>query len=709
MAIQDIRDAMVIRERDLFLLTDPSGQVPHGNTSGYGLYYSDTRYLSGYDLSLAGNRLMILLATAELGFSSEHVMTNYRMKDKRGRLLPHGSVEIHRTRVLEDVLEETIQVTNYNPFDIEIDLRLRLAADFADVFVVRGYEPENHGQLHPALWQNHALHLRYKGTDDRTRETMVTFSPNPGSTTDEPGGGAAVFRLNLKPRRHRIVRILCTMDGRLNTPRGVARFAIVQKEYDQWLSKSTRVRTDNDFFDTVLGRSLSDLRMLWNHEQLEGGYLAAGTPWFDTLFGRDSAIVGLQTLWLKPDLARQCLGALARHQGKKFDPWRDEEPGKILHELRIGEMTQAGELPFSPYFGSIDSTPLFLLLAGEYFQWTADLEMMQHLQTNLRAGLHWIDTYGDIDNDGYIEYEKRSARGLVNQGWKDSSDSMVHANGELLKPPIALVEVQSYVYAALKKLAPVFEALGDAEMAGSLLQKASALRERFVRDFWVNDRFFALALDGEKHPAASMTSNSGHALWAGIATPRQAKQLAQRFLEKDMFSGWGIRTLSSDSPRYNPQGYHVGTVWPHDNSIVAMGFKRCGFEAELNQLATALFDAARVFPYYRLPELFGGTARSAHYVPVPYPVACRPQAWAAGAFPLIAQAILGLCPDAPAGVLNIVRPVLPAWLHAVAIHRLRVGKADVDLFYERRGDKVAVEIVDIRGDLKVEFRDEWPG
>ncbi|HET8945144.1 MAG TPA: amylo-alpha-1,6-glucosidase, partial [Dehalococcoidia bacterium] len=514
--------------------------------------------------------------------------------------------------------------------------------------------------------------------------------------------------LRLRPQQQKIIRLVVTMDGRLDTPRGVARFAIVEKEYSQWLNKATRFKTDNDFFDAVIDRSLRDLRMLWNHEQLEGGYLAAGTPWFDTLFGRDTAIVGLQTLWLKPDLARQCLGALARHQGKKFDPWRDEEPGKILHELRIGEMTSAGELPFSPYYGSIDSTPLFLLLAGEYFQWTGDLEMMRYLEANLRAALHWIDTYGDIDGDGYVEYEKRSARGLVNQGWKDSGDSIVGVGGELLKAPIALAEVQAYVYAALKRLAPVFDALGDVETAGALLERSESLRERFVRDFWLEEGFFALALDGEKRPAASVTSNAGHALWCGIANADQARTLVGRMLQKDMFSGWGIRTLSAESPRYNPQGYHLGTVWPHDNSIIAMGFKRYGFEAELNQLATGLFDAARAFQYYRLPELFGGTARSAHYVPVPYPVACRPQAWAAGAFPLITQAILGLCPNAPGRKLHIVSPNLPGWLQAVALYGLRVGEAEVDLFFERRGTEVAAEVIGVRGDIDVQFADEWP-
>lgn len=708
MVIQDIRDALVIRERDLFLLTDTSGEVPRGNTSGYGLYYSDTRYLSGYELSLSSGRLMVLLTTAEMGFSSEHVLTNYRMTDIAGRRLPHGTIEIHRTRVLEDVLEETIQVTNYNSFAIEIELILQFAADFADVFVIRGYEPEKLGTLLPAAWQNHTLRLAYKGADGHTRQTWVTFSPRPNATRADRDSGRATFRVFLEPRQHKIIRLVITMDARIEAPLTVPRFSIVEREYSRWMRKATRVRTDNDFFDAVLARTLSDLRMLWHHERFEGGYPAAGTPWFDTLFGRDTAIVGLQTLWLKPDLARQCLGALARHQGTKFDPWRDEEPGKILHELRVGEMTQTGELPFSPYFGSIDSTPLFLLLAGEYFQWVADREMMAHLEQSLRGALHWLDAYGDMDGDGYVEYEKRSARGLVNQGWKDSSDSIVHADGSLVSPPIALVEVQGYVYAALQKLAPVFEALGDSEAAADLRRRAGELRRKFIHDFWTDQDFFALALDGDKRPAASVTSNAGHALWTGIATREQAGRVVARLMKEDMFSGWGIRTLSSTSPRYNPQGYHVGTVWPHDNSIVAMGFKRYGYENDLNRVASALFDAARASLYYRLPELFGGTARSAHHAPVPYPVACRPQAWAAGAFSLITQGILGLCPDAPNRRLYIVRPVLPQWLHAVALSGLRIGKGEVDLFYERRGEEAEVEVIDVRGEVDVQFRDNWP-
>ncbi|MBI2913255.1 MAG: amylo-alpha-1,6-glucosidase [Chloroflexi bacterium] len=708
MGVQDIREALVIRERDLFLLTDISGQVPAGNLNGYGLYYADTRYLSGYDFTFAAAEPVVLLSTAELGYSSEQVLTNPSMPSLEGRKIPRGTMEVRRLRVVEDALEETLRVTNYNVFPVSVELVFRFAADFADIFEVRGHERESRGELRAPFLQDSTLTMAYKGKDGHTRQTLIIFTPAPLSVETDSQGAVVRFRVSLAHRESEAIRLLVTVDGRLEAAQGVERFGIVAQEYGSWLNEATRIYTDNDFYNAVLERSLADLRMLWNHEGQGGAYPAAGTPWYDTLFGRDSCIVGLQTLALKPHIARNCLATLARWQGKKFDPWRDEEPGKILHELRQGELTQTGELPFSPYYGSIDSTPLFLWLAGEYYQWTGDLELLQSLETNLRWALHWLKEYGDTNGDGYVDYEKRSAKGLVNQGWKDSWDAIIHADGALVQPPTALVEVQGYVYTALRKLAPVFAALGDGETAEGLRREVAALKRRFNRDFWLQEGFYALGMDGQGSPAASTTSNAGHALWSGIAYQGHAKQVAERLMRNDMFSGWGIRTISTTSPRYNPFGYHLGTVWPHDNSIIAMGFKRYGFEDELNEVATALFDAARAFPYYRLPELFGGAARSAHHAPVPYPVACRPQAWAAAAFPLITQAILGLCPDGPRNRLYIVRPVLPEWLENVQVEGLRVGHGEADLYYERRAGRTRVRVLDVRGDVKVETVRRWP-
>ncbi|MDP2663187.1 MAG: glycogen debranching N-terminal domain-containing protein, partial [Dehalococcoidia bacterium] len=431
--------------------------------NGYGLYYMDTRYLSGYDFTFAAGKPVVLLSTAELGYSSEQVLTNPSMPSLEGRTIPRGTLEVRRLRVVEDVLEETIRVTNYNVFPLTLDLVFRFEADFADVFEVRGYQRQSRGELRPPFQQDSAVGMTYKGLDGHTRQTLITFTPHPLSVETDSKGASVVFRMSLTHRESAAIRLLVTVDGRLEAAQGVERFGVVAQEYSSWLQEATRIYTDNGFYNAVLERSLTDLRMLWNHEGRGGEYPAAGTPWLDTLFGRDTCVVGLQTLALKPHIARHCLATLARWQGKKFDAWRDEEPGKLLHELRQGELTQTGELPFSPYYGSIDSTPLFLWLAGEYYQWTGDLELLGQLEIHLRAALHWVEHYGDIDGDGYIEYEKRSEKGLVNQGWKDSWDAIIHADGTLAEPPIALVEVQGYVCAALQKLAPVFAALGDPE------------------------------------------------------------------------------------------------------------------------------------------------------------------------------------------------------------------------------------------------------
>jgi glycogen debranching enzyme len=417
----------------------------------------------------------------------------------------------------------------------------------------------------------------------------------------------------------------------------------------------------------------------------------------------------MQMLAYRPSLARSTLRLLAKWQGTEIDHARDEEPGKILHELRFDELSRSGELPYNPYYGSIDSTPLFLMLAALYYEWTADTRTIKELMPAIRRGIQWMEVYGDATGDGYLDYAKRSAKGLVNQGWKDSWDAVVHANGTLAHAPIALAEVQGYAYAARVRLAPILERAGEAKLAARLRRDAKKLQQRFNREFWLPDRrFYAMALDGDHRPVESTSSNPSHGLWTGIIDHAHAADTVARLMENDMFSGWGLRTLSGGSPRFNPIGYHLGSVWPHDNSIAAMGFKMYGFEDELNEVATALFDAAASFPYFRLPELFGGEMRSAHHAPVPYPVACRPQAWAAGAFPLITQAILGLKPEAPEKRLRVVNPKLPYWLNTVQVRNLRVGTGRVTLQYRREGNDTRVEIQDASGDIDVVISTRWP-
>jgi glycogen debranching enzyme len=419
--------------------------------------------------------------------------------------------------------------------------------------------------------------------------------------------------------------------------------------------------------------------------------------------------MSMQVLSYRPEIARNCLSLLARWQGKQSDPARDEEPGKIPHELRFDELSRSGELPYGPYYGSIDSTPLFLALVAAYYEWTADTRFVRSLLPAIRAAIEWIDKYGDACNDGYLSYEKRSMKGLVNQGWKDSWDAVSHMDGSLAQAPISLAEAQGYAYAARVRLAPVLERAGETKLADHLRRDARRLYKRFNEDFWLpDDHIFALALDGDRAPVATPASNPAHCLWSGLIDPQRAGELVARLMSADMFSGWGMRTLTDMSPRFNPIGYHLGTVWPHDNSIAAMGFKMYGYDEELLDIVSALFDASTSFPYFRLPELFGGDTRSSHGTPVPYPVACRPQSWAAGAFPLMTQAMLGLKAEASEKRLRVVNPRLPYWLNSVLVSGLRVGAGSVTLLYRRDGADTRVEVQDASAGLDVIFSKTWP-
>lgn len=707
MGIQDIRDALVIRENGVFLLTDASGEVPAGNQQGFGLYYADTRYLSTFQLSLLGRTPVVLLSTAALGFGMEQVVTNPTLEAPDGRPIQRGTIEVRRQRVISDVLEERLVVTNYNVFPVTVELLYQFDADFADIFAVRGRPSRSRGKVEEPRYGKGKIIYTYLGSDGFRRQTQITFTPEPARLMPH----RALYRFHLGHRESASVRLLIHIVERGPEKAGpVPRLLSMYRSYQAWLHAGTEVFTNNEFFNRVLHRALSDLRMLQSRDlDGSGAFIAAGTPWFDTLFGRDSAIVGLQTLAFQPTIARDALAILARYQGARRDPWRDEEPGKIIHELRRGEMSNVGELPFGRYYGSVDATPLFLLLAGEYFSWTADRAFLADLKPALVRGLDWIERWGDLDGSGYVKYEKRSPLGLVNQGWKDSPDAIVHADGTPVRPPIALVEVQGYVYAAKLRLAAVFEALGDSALAARLRREASRLKLQFNRDFWLPEQgFYALALGGDGRPSEAITSNVGHALWAEIIFKERAPRVVERLIENDMFTGWGIRTLSSSAARYNPIGYHLGTVWPHDNSLIAMGFKKYGQEEALNEVATALFDAAVSFPYYRLPELFAGAPRAPLGEPVPYPVACRPQAWAAGSILLTTQAILGISANAPARELRIVQPRLPPWLDRVEVRNLRVGRDTAHLLFERRGPRTQMTVLRTTGDLTVRLLQRWP-
>jgi glycogen debranching enzyme len=476
--------------------------------------------------------------------------------------------------------------------------------------------------------------------------------------------------------------------------------AALEAEATQWLAGQTEVESDSLLLNNVLDRSLRDLRVL--RSTLAGdAYFAAGLPWFGTLFGRDSLITALQMLAYNPAIAEQTLRVLARYQGTRIDEWRDEQPGKILHELRVGEMAHLHEIPHTPYYGTVDATPLFLVLVGRHAAWTGDLRLFHDLRDHIERALTWVDRYGDLTGAGYVSYAGRSDAGLTNQGWKDSGAAIMNADGTPARPPIALVEVQGYVYLAKTGLAVLYARAGDAARAEQLRREAIDLRARFNRDFWLADQdCYALALQAGGAPAAVVSSNPGQALWTGICDDDKAQQTVARLMADDMFSGWGVRTLATGAARYNPIGYHLGTVWPHDNSLIAAGFRRYGADEAACRIFTGIVEAAMYFESYRLPELFAGFPRGPHSVPVRYPVACHPQAWAAGSVPLLLATLLGLEPDAFARRLRIVWPMLPDFIDRLHVRGLRVGAARADLAFTRADGRLAVD-VQVDGDLDV--------
>jgi glycogen debranching enzyme len=693
--VEDISDALIVREGHNFLLTDGTGNVPADNGRGLGLYGHDTRYLSVYDLKLQGEAPVYLLSTADSGFGEQQVMGNHRFLQD-GRVVGRCTIEVMRERLLERSLHETLTITNHNRFPVQLDLNYAFDADFASIFEVRGHAREQKGHLSPAEVEESAICYRYLGADSEWRSTTISFE----STPNEIDEHSATFVLDLDARSQTTLELRVLIHQEDAEPAALVRRRLSQS-YSEWHESFASLHTDNESFEVVLQRSLSDLRMLWTKGPHEPGYPAAGTPWFATLFGRDSIIASLQTLPFQPSIARECLALLARYQGQVIDAFHCEEPGKILHEARDDELTRINELPYRRYYGSVDSTPLFLLLAAEYFHWTNDHELLQSLRPAIEAGLRWLRDYGDMKGDGFIRHRSDSLDGLRNQGWKDSIDGIVHADGSLLDGPIALAEVQGYAYAAFVRLAATFATLGEPKFAESLRERAEALKRRFNQAFWLPDKArVAMALDGGDRPSEVMSSNAGQVLWSGILERRRAEHVRNALFRNDMFTGWGLRTLSTDAASYYPLGYHVGSVWPHDNGIIANGLKRYGFRSEVNEIATALFDAARSFPLYRLPELFGGQPRAEYQPPVPYPVACRPQAWTAGAFLHLIQAMLGLHPDAPNGVLYLVRPLLPFWLRVLRIDRIPFANGSITLEL-RAGDHRTSVKVETQGDVRV--------
>jgi glycogen debranching enzyme len=592
---------------------------------------------------------------------------------------------------------ERLVVRNYGREPLDIVVEYLFGADFADLFEVRGEQRPRRGRLLPPQVARGEVRLAYHGLDEVERAVRLGFDPLPLHLDGE----TASFGLQLNPGQNCLVHASVGFAGDRPAPRFAPSLRRARHAARRHLGLLPWVTAANPRFDELMRRSRSDLAMLLT-ETAEGPYPYAGIPWFSTVFGRDAILTALFTLWLAPEIARGVLRFLAANQATASDPEADAEPGKILHEMRGGEMARLGEVPFARYYGSIDSTPLFVVLAAAYLDRTGDLATLSELWPAIRRALDWLERHGDRDGDGFIEYGRRNEKGLLNQGWKDSQDSISHADGRLADGPIALVEVQAYAYGAYQGAARIAAALGAGAGAGALTVAAEELREQFEQAFWC-ERLgcYALALDGAKRPCEVLSSNAGHALLTGLAEPARAKRVANALLGPQGYAGWGVRTLGAGEARYNPMSYHNGTIWPHDNAILALGLARYGLQDEALAIFTGLAEAAAHFERQRLPELFCGFQRRARSGPVDYPVACSPQAWAAATPYALVQASLGLSVSPLRGEIRFVRPCLPAWLDGLEIHDLAVGEAVVSLSAQRVAESVVVRVVERRGDVKV--------
>jgi len=696
----NVAEALVIKNGNLFFLSEPDGTVPLAPGHGFGLYYHDCRFLNGYELKISGRKPEVLVRNADRGFMATLGLSN---PDLGG--LPKHSVEIRWERVAsaEDLtLVDTLLLQNLTSDRISFSLEFQFQAAFEDIFVIRGLFQGRHGTRHSPVWENSALFFRYAGADEIEREIAIHFSPLPEGML--PKG--ANYRVELAPRESQQLRVSLAVSACEQQKRAAHRPAEIKlkesRELRQgWPEQNTQIQTNSLLLSRVMDRSLNDLRMLRCTLDEGASYFAAGVPWFVALFGRDSIITALQTLAYDLGIAEHTIRLLAKYQGKELNAWREEEPGKILHELRVGEMAHLGEIPHTPYYGTVDATPLWLVLVGRHATWSGETRLFKELRPQIEAALNWIEQYGNVDGDGYIKYACTIEKGLANQGWKDSGDGIVNADGSLAEPPIAPVEVQGYVYQAKIEMAALFRRVGEEERASALEEQGERLREHFNRDFWVDAGYYALALQQHNRKAAVLSSNAGHALWSGIAQPERAGKIVEWLLSDEMFTGWGVRTLTSGALRYNPLGYHLGTVWPHDNSLIAAGFKRYGFDHEALKIMSGLIEAAVHFQSYRLPELFGGFAQQDYGIPVSYPVACQPQAWSAGAVPYLLTAALGLEGDGFESKLRIVRPMLPENVNQVEVRGLRVGQGLVDLLFTRSGDHVAAKVQQLEGKMEV--------
>ncbi len=690
------RRLRTLKHGDTFAVLDASGDIA---SEVEGLYHRDTRHLSHFALGVNSMRPLLLSSMVRDDNSALTCdYTNPELRDDGHVLLEQDLIHLSRAEFIwQGVLYERVAVRNFAECKKRLTIDFAFAADFADIFEVRGLHRAKRGQLHRPVVSNSNVQLGYTGLDGRSRSTRICFDPPPSRIDSSH----AQYVLELEAHEHAVIHIAVRCNDRGGRRRPSAAFLsglrASRNELHQAASRAVSIETSNEIYNESTRRSIADLYMLMSRMQ-EGLVPYAGIPWYSTVFGRDSLITALLMLWLDPAVARGVLKHLAANQATDIDPVADAEPGKILHEVRLGEMAELGEVPFRRYYGTVDATPLFVFLAGVYFDRTGDVETIRELWPHIEAALNWIDEFGDSDGDGFVEYGAKTEAGLANQGWKDSYDSIFHADGELARGPIALVEVQAYVFAAKQRAAMIAERLGHKARASQLARQAERLQEHFHRTFWAEEiGTYAMALDGEKRPCLVQSSNAGHALLTGIAPEECAQRLVQTLMSRESFSGWGIRTVATNAARYNPMSYHNGSVWPHDNALIALGFARYGFKEEAGRIFEALFDVSTYLELRRLPELFCGFSRRRNQGPTLYPVACAPQAWAAAAPLAMVQACLGLRVLPTLGTINLSHPMLPHFLDHVTLRGLGCGSVKLDIEFRRAGDHVSMNLLNTSG------------
>jgi len=692
----------VLKYGDTFAVFDRYGDIEPIGTGKHGIFHREMRYVSRLILRLGKERPLLLSSTVKDENTFLAVdLTNLDIPAEGQVKASRGTLHLFRSKFLwQGVCYERLRISNFSLHPLRISFSYQFEADFADIFEVRGMKRERKGQRRPDEVHDGGVVLSYQGLDGVLRRARLEFSPRP----QDLSANEARFEAEIAPREEALFFLTVCCECNDTTRRPVSYQKAIEEVGKQHAAANLHkchVYTSSQRFDAWLRRSEADLHMMIAGNP-EGPYPYAGVPWFNTVFGRDGILTAIEYLWKDPEMARGVLQYLAKTQADQVIPEQDAEPGKILHEMRQSEMAALKEVPFGCYYGSVDATPLFVMLAGAYYERTADLDFIGTVWPNIERALAWMDYCGDADGDGFVEYSRRSKKGLTQQGWKDSFDSVFHADGTLAEPPIALCEVQAYVYAAKRAAACLASALGHAEKSSQLSRQAETLQEKFERAFWCDDLgTYALALDGEKKPCRVIASNAGHCLFAGIASPEHARATAETLLGQELFSGWGVRTLAAKEARYNPMSYHNGSVWPHDNALIARGLARYGLNKLALQILDGMFEASLYLDLHRLPELFCGFHRRADDGPTLYPVACSPQSWAAAAVYSLLEACLGLSIHGPKSQIRFSESCLPGILQHVRIENLQVGNGSVDVFIQRQQKGAGIEVSRREGDVEV--------